>query len=691
MNLRLLHRRLAVLMGLAGLLAFAGGAGFDPLTTVLALGALLTGLFWHPGPALSARMERVWLPLATLLVLRALFHVFLIRGDVVIPVVDLLLLLMAAEALRALEAPNDLRLYALSFALMLAATAYRPGVLFLVGFVAYVALATVALMVGHLRRGAERHGVREVPLGRGLITATSALSGVVLMVAGLVFLTFPRVSQGFAGRGETMASSIAGFGDEISIGQHGSTILGNPEIVLRVEFSEGAPANVGGLHWRGRSYDHFDGTRWTRSRSLPPASAPRSWYRERWDGPVVTQRIFGAALESRVLFALHPAIGIDADHGMQPLVDNAGDVVYWGSGAPTYTVRSPTVPPSPETLRAAERGFRPSDRHFLQLPASLDPAVIALADSLTAGLETRYDRAMAIRDWLRTFRYTRELPATAAETSIEHFLFNRRAGHCEYFSTAMVVLLRAAGIESRNVNGFLGGQWSQFGNYLVVTQNEAHSWAEVWFPEYGWVTFDATPPGDGAGTVDAAWFWPGRILIDGIQHRWSKWVLDYGSDEQFGLLSRWSGLLTGRTETAAGGSAPDTGSRFPRSVPIALVFVVVATAWAWRRSEARVLGPGVRVYLSLRSACARAGLGMSPGLTPAGLLAVVREGCPEAAAPTERIVDSYLRSRWGGESLGEVELKDMRRALTEVRAALRRHRADTPLPGVRKAAEGVSS
>ena len=169
MNLRLFHRRLAVLMGLAGLAAFAGGAGFEPMSATLATIALGVALFWHPEKELSDRLERVWLPLAALLVARALFHFFVVRDDIVIPVVDLLLLLLSAEALRALESRNDLRLYALSFALILAATAYRPGILFLIAFVAYVGLATVTLMVGHLRRQSERHRVAEVPLGRGML------------------------------------------------------------------------------------------------------------------------------------------------------------------------------------------------------------------------------------------------------------------------------------------------------------------------------------------------------------------------------------------------------------------------------------------------------------------------------------------------------------------------------------------
>lgn len=671
MNLRLVHRRLTVLMGLAGLVAFAGGAGFEPFSAVLATVALIVALFWQPEPGLSLRLERLWLPLASLLVARALFHVLIIRGDVVIPVVDLLLLLLAAESLRSLDAPNDLRLYALSFALILASTAYRPGVLFLVAFIAYVGLATVALMVGHLRRQSERHRVREVPLGRSLLTATSALSGVILVVALLVFVTFPRVSQGWAGRGDTEVSTVAGFSDQVSIGEHGSTILANPQIMLRVEFPDGAPANVGGLHWRGRSYDRFDGVRWTRSQNLPPSSAPTAWYRDRWGGELIQQRIFGTALDARVLFALHPAIEIDSDNGVQPLFDNAGDFVYWGSGAPAYTAYSPSGTPAPDLLREPARGYRPSDDHFLQLPADLDPRIAELADSLTAGLDSRYDQAVAVRDWLRTFGYTRQLPATAREATLSHFLFERRAGHCEYFSTAMVVLLRHLGIESRNVNGFLGGSWNAYGDYLVVTQNEAHSWAEAWFPNYGWVTLDATPSGDGSGVVAETWSWPGRFLFDGIQHRWSKWVLDYGVDEQAGILS---GLLGARImqDVVSTTSRDDDSGLDPL---LGLVLLLVASAGLlWARRGGPTFDPSTRMYLDLRTASARAGLHVTPGLTPLALADRIAEQRAAAGRAAERVVDLYLRARYGGQPLGESELREMRAALKAARRTLRARR-----------------
>jgi transglutaminase-like putative cysteine protease len=657
-------------MCFAGLLAFAGGAGFEPMAAVLVTLALALALVWQPDRSTSARLERIWLPLAALLVVRALVHVFVIRDDVVVPVVDLLLMLMAAEALRALEAPNDIRLYALSFALILASTAYRPGVLFLLAFVAYVTLATVTLMVGHLKRNAELHGLRDIPVGRRMLGTTAGLSGVILLVATLVFVTFPRVSRGWAGRGQDLATSIAGFADQVSIGEYGSRIYGNPEIALRVEFPDGRPADMLSMHWRGRSYDHFDGVRWSRTRGLPPSSAPMQWYRERWRGPIVVQRIYGAPLDVRVLFALHPVLRIQPDHGIQPLADNAGDFMYWGSGAPSYTVFSRDGEPGPAELRSAQSGYSPPGRYFLQLPSDLDPRITALADSLTQGLRTRYDKAMAIQRWLKTFRYTLELPATPGDATLSHFLFVRKAGHCEYFSTAMAVMLRTLGVEARNVNGFLGGEWSQFGDYLVVTQNQAHSWVEVWFPGYGWVTFDPTPADGGAGVRAEAWFWPGRILLDGIQHRWSKWVLDYNVESQAGLLRGWTRSLGGRRVDDAVRAVRGRADRGLMGLLLVVLVITGGFIWAHRSSGPRRWES--RVYLRLRGSCARAGLSVAPGLTPLALLESIHRERRTASEPAQKVVDLYLRSRYGGEALGASERREMKDALHTARRRLRK-------------------
>ncbi|MFH1765532.1 MAG: transglutaminaseTgpA domain-containing protein [Gemmatimonadota bacterium] len=673
MRLARTHRRLVVLMSLASLVAFASGAGVEPLSAILATAGLVLALFWHPSPALSARMERVWLPLALLLVVRALVHVFVIRDDVVIPVVDLLFLLLTAESLRSLDAANDARLYSLSFALLLASTAYRPGLLFLLAFLTFVSLATVVLIFGHLRRQAKRHGAGDIPVPRTFLLSATALSAVTLAVSALVFLTFPRVSQGWASGGGVLATSIAGFADAVTLGSHGGQIYGNPQIVLRVEFPGGVPSNIQSLYWRGRSYDRFDGQRWSKSPRLPPSLAPSAWY-ERWGTDVISQRVYGAPLDTQVLFALHPLFDVEPESPIQPISDNSGDYLYWGSGTPAYTAFSLAGRPSSSQLRTALGSFVPARAFYTQLPP-LSPVVRLLADSLLSGLPTDYDRAMALESWFQQeFTYTLALPRNAREATLEHFLLNRRAGHCEYFSTAMAMLLRAQGIPVREVNGFVGGNWSEFGNYLAVTQNQAHAWVEVWFPGYGWVPFDPTLAGRGESLALNPWFWPGRFLFDAIQHRWNKWVLDYSFQTQFTLFERGREALT---RTAR--SDPEQTESQHGAVPLGTLFflglgalgVLAAGYWGFRRTNG--MPKETDMFLDLKESSRRAGV---PGFalhSPGSLTGFLDSVQHPAAPAARRVVDGYIRARFSGCPTWEELEIEMAEALKDARISLRKN------------------
>ncbi len=275
---------------------------------------------------------------------------------------------------------------------------------------------------------------------------------------------------------------------------------------------------------------------------------------------------------------------------------------------------------------------------------------------------------MAIQRYLKTFRYTRELPATAAQATLAYFLFDRRAGHCEYFSTAMVMLLRSVGVHARNVNGFLGGEWNQSGDYLVVTQNEAHSWVEVWFQGYGWVTFDPTPAGAGEAGLVTSWFWPGRIFFDGLQHRWTKWVLDYSLEDQSGVFARFFQRQLAQPE---GGSSSSEGHRSYWGVAVLVLLLLAGVDWARRGGGVGRRNPSTRLYLQLRASAARAGLAVAPGTTPLVLLERVRTERSAAGRAVERVVDLYLRARYGREALGESELREMREALGAARRLLR--------------------
>ncbi|MBI4539608.1 MAG: DUF3488 domain-containing protein [Gemmatimonadetes bacterium] len=667
-----LHRRLAVLMGIAGLLAFVGGAGVEPVAAALAGGALLLALFWQPAHGLGARLEWIWMAAAALLVLRALYHGVVVADDVVVPVVDLLLLLLCAEALRPLDARHDTRLYALSFALLLASTAYRPGILFAVAFVAYVALATVALMLGHLRREAERHRIRELRIGRRFLSATAALSGITLAMSAVVFLAFPRVSRGWMGRGTPFATTIAGFSDDVSLAEHGALIYANPEIVLRVEFADGRTVSTQRLHWRGRAYDHFDGVRWSRSRGLPRSAPSPSWYARRWPGPVRSYEVYAAPLDVRVLFTLHPVVSLETRAAVRIVQDNAGDLAYFGSTAPVYVTYTPMGTPEPAVLRALSEGPAPAETFFLQLPP-LPERVWRLADSLAASATTRYDRVRAVEDWLQAeFRYTLDLPDSPEEATLEHFLFERREGHCAYFSTAMVVLLRAMGIPARNVNGFLGGDWNEFGNYLAVTQNDAHSWVEVWFPQIGWVPFDPTPAGAGVGARATAWFWPGRFLLDGLQHRWNKWVLDYSLQKQVGLFRRTADLFSRPAAEPGGRGGRATAPRLGRRLALALgvLALVLLLRIALRSGHARASSE-TRLYLKLRRAYERAGFEPVAACGPVQFVEALRAAGAPGADRAAEVVAFYLRARFAGEEIGEIGRRRMVRALAAAGRSLR--------------------
>src|SRR5262249_40204295 len=154
-------------------------------------------------------------------------------------------------------------------------------------------------------------------------------------------------------------------------------------------------------------------------------------------------------------------------------------------------------PPPAAALRGATGPLPAGYEVYLQLPPEITPRTRALAQEITKHATTTYDKAMAIQAWLvRNPTYSPDLEDPGSQEPIDFFLFDRKAGHCEYFASAFVILARAAGLPARDVNGFLGGEWNEYDDYIAVRAGDAHSWAEVYFPGAGWVTFDATPPAE---------------------------------------------------------------------------------------------------------------------------------------------------------------------------------------------------
>ena len=145
-------------------------------------------------------------------------------------------------------------------------------------------------------------------------------------------------------------------------------------------------------------------------------------------------------------------------------------------------------------LRAASTDYPEEIRkQYLQLPASLPGRVRQLAQSLTQVQTNAYDKAKAIEAYLRTYPYDLEVPAPPEGQDVaDFFLFDLKKGYCDYYATAMVVLARASGIPARFVSGYAPGSYDAVNAQYVIRELNAHSWAEVYFPDIGWVEFEPT-------------------------------------------------------------------------------------------------------------------------------------------------------------------------------------------------------
>jgi hypothetical protein len=192
----------------------------------------------------------------------------------------------------------------------------------------------------------------------------------------------------------------------------------------------------------------------------------------------------------------------------------------------------------PDTDADAEPLPAQTFNEHLLLPGSTDRRIIDLAKEKATGA-TALERARALEKYLRTtFEYTTELPRERVSDPLADFLFNRRKGHCEYFASAMAVMLRSVHIPSRVVTGFQSGAYNPMTGWHVIRASDAHSWVEAWLPGRGWTTFDPTPPDPNSNRGLSAVWSQAMLYLDAAETLWRQWVVDYNLDQQIGLVAR---------------------------------------------------------------------------------------------------------------------------------------------------------
>jgi len=717
------HKLASYLMVVSAYLALVLSGEIAIAAIVLGAVGIVGSWFWEPPRVRPERWTLIWNALAV----GAFGYTVLSSisaGEWVVSGATFLVFLIVAKLFTRRSSRDYLWIYVLTFIMLLAGTSLNAEISYAICFLGYVVFATWAMILFHLRRemednfllkhsddsSSERVEVERILSSRRIVGGpflgvTAAVSLGIFVLSSIFFVLFPRVGFGWGlqrGKGHL---TFAGFSDGVQLGQHG-LIRNDDTVVMRVKLDDAALQGAAApeLHWRGVAFDRYEQGKWSRSgkafstRFKSQVLSDRS--RVLLDGAArlkgdltnaTRQEIYIEPLDTATLFAASAPVAFELDHVPSGAVTSRvaqaqnDEVRYVHYAGLKYIAWSDTRTPSRDLLRAAPDADAKVYAAYLQIPDEMPRRVYDLARRITEGKVGPFAKAEAVVAYLHDgFGYTLEMDTDNREEPLDYFLFERKRGHCEYFSSAMAILLRAAGVPTRNVDGFLGGEWNEYGKYIAVRGGDAHSWVEVWFDGVGWVTYDPTPASDddalgrgGGGIGDRL-----RRLIDNVRLSWFKWVIDYDFSRQMGLL---------RTLGDALGLGPDgnfTSARASRwwkrnQAPLGgglggLVAIVILIALirrlavsARKRRAARRRGPDhpiVQLYVRAARTLAHRGFPRAPAVTPREhATRLVDRGAPGAPA-FAALTEIYYTARYAG-TPEALDVQEARRLAAEVRAA----------------------
>lgn len=313
-----------------------------------------------------------------------------------------------------------------------------------------------------------------------------------------------------------------------------------------------------------------------------------------------------------------------------------------------YTMRGSVSLPKPEPLRQAGISY-PSwvTEAYLQLPGDLPARVRRLSRELVVSAATPYDKAVAIRNYLLTLPYSTSIPAPPpGSDGVDYFLFSRRAGYCDYYASAMVVMLRAVGVPARFVLGYATGVWDSGKQAYLVREKNYHSWPEVYFPGHGWVEFEPTPP----EAVEFGGMTQGLGELDDLSLATSAAdPLDIDitpETEEIGVEA-----AVGREEVAS----PPSPLRWWWGGVI--LMAALGLSLAWHRYWGRPSGWGspAEVYARMCRLASLAQLPPRPQQTPLEYASYLSAAMPGRAGEIALIAAAYARTRYGPRKYLKVE------------------------------------
>lgn len=573
-------------------------------------------------------------------------------------------------------------------------------------------------------------------VGRKRYLVGASLAQVIMVVALTLpfFFIIPRFGGGNVGRGIGDSQAITSFSNKVELGQVAS-IKTSPRVVMRIQLDH-QPSRY--LHWRGIALEIYDGHSWSLAnkidnrvavltqdrRSIGEGSANDAGFGRvyTWgNSPVerrnlIDQRVILEPLDRSTLFAAQKPVQL---YGPVSTLkrDRLTDALSADSlrGRTSYTVRSDISVPTEQEMRADSPASSPKEikQIYTQLPRNINPGIEKLAREITRNAPTPYDKVKAIENELKTkFGYTLNL-TIRGDDPLAEFLFDVREGHCEYFATAMVIMLRHLDIPARIVNGFQMGEYNDINHLYIVRESDAHSWVEVYFPHsQSWVEFDPTPAAGINDYSQGGMLARLRKYMDAMEVFWLDYIVTLDSEEQASMmvdlqhrllsvkdrlfvyylsLKHWMidalGVLVDRSWSVADGIRLGGAFGF-LTIALATLYIFlyirrrglaltgygpwwhrwfVLPTWRSRRLARRNhRESAVLFYEQMLAIVRRAGMVKQPHQTPAEFAATADSN------QIREITALYNRVRFGNTPLDEAEARRVSKLLAELKQKVRR-------------------
>lgn len=435
-------------------------------------------------------------------------------------VAETLLILLAIKLLEDKKFRDYMQIYLLTVFLLAGSALLTLNVFFLLYLLCLIFLLAVALVM--LAYYSEDSSLE---LGANILARIVykilLIPLLSIPVTTLMFVVLPRTNIPVLNFLSRESNAKSGFSDTVTLGSV-SNIQEDATAIFRAK-TEKIDENY--LYWRGVTLDYYDGKAW---KNTFREAAERRGQPIEGQRMAVSQTIYLEPYENKYLFALDKPVAI--------ALRNASwysDFTYSLPDAISRRIRYEAVSSVSDVIpgELINRG------KYLQLP----DGNMQRTRELVKGLSPDGGEAAlkAILRFLKGGNYSyslRNLPLS--DNPLEDFLFAHRYGNCEYFASAMAIMLRIAGIPSRVVGGYRGGYYNEVGGYYLLLQKNAHVWVEAYIDDKGWVRADPTPAviEDFTSAARKGLVFKIKLLFDSIQYHWNTLIINYDFANQMSLF-----------------------------------------------------------------------------------------------------------------------------------------------------------